>query len=90
MSCLCVQIHQYDISTNLGVAESRWEVRQIFKSLSSVWQIQSPFLEAYLKREAMFSPDDLNILDLLWKHYEKSKNYSAAAKIQAKLADRVW
>jgi hypothetical protein len=38
----------------------------------------------------MFSPDDLKILDLLWKHYEKSKNYSAAAKIQAKLADRVW
>ena len=33
-------------------------------------------------------PDHLPMLDLLWKYYEKSKNYSAAARILAKLADK--
>ena len=30
----------------------------------------------------------LVMYDLLWKYYEKNRNYSAAAKILAKLAER--
>ena len=32
--------------------------------------------------------DNLPILDLLWKHYEKARNYGSAARILDKLADR--
>ena len=51
-------------------------------------QIQSPYLEPYLKRQASLQPDHIAMLDLLWRHYEKSRNFSAAARILAKLADR--
>ena len=50
--------------------------------------IQTPFLEPYLKQAATQYPDQLVVLDLLWKHYEKTKNYASAARILAKLADR--
>ena len=50
--------------------------------------IQSPYLESYLKHAAVQQPDQLHILELLWKYYEKSRNYGAAARILAKLADR--
>ena len=33
-------------------------------------------------------PETLVMFDLLWKYYEKTRNYAAAAKILAKLADR--
>ena len=52
------------------------------------FQIQSPYLEPYLKRQASLQPDHIAMLDLLWRHYEKSKKFSAAARILAKLADR--
>ena len=51
-------------------------------------EIQSPYLEPYLKRNAQISADPPTMLDLLWRYYEKSKNYTAAAQILAKLADR--
>ena len=51
-------------------------------------QIHSPFLESYLKRQASLQPDHIAMLDLLWRHYEKSKNFAAASRILAKLADR--
>ncbi|KAG1694110.1 Nuclear pore complex protein Nup155 [Nymphon striatum] len=49
-------------------------------------QVKSHFLEVYLKRHQQ--PENLAMLDLLWKYYEKNKCFSAAAKILAKLADR--
>lgn len=49
--------------------------------------IKSSYLEPYLRRAAK-QPDNLQILDIMWKYYEKEKNYSAAARILAKLADR--
>ncbi|KAI0209905.1 hypothetical protein LSAT2_005340 [Lamellibrachia satsuma] len=61
----------------------------INKSLSEkLLEIQSPHLEDYLKRAASLHPDNLAMLDLLWRYYEKTKNYSAAARILAKLAER--
>ena len=61
----------------------------IAKQLSEkLLDIQSPYLEPYLKQAASNNPDQLATLDLLWKFYEKSKNYGAAARILAKLADR--
>ena len=49
--------------------------------------MKSSYLEPYLRRAAK-QPDNLQILDIMWKFYEKDKNYSAAARILAKLADR--
>ena len=33
-------------------------------------------------------PETIVMFDLLWKYYEKTRSYAAAAKILAKLADR--
>ena len=52
------------------------------------YQIQSAYLEPYLKRAAALQPDNLVMLDLLWRYHEKTRNFSAAAAILAKLADR--
>ncbi|ELU06399.1 hypothetical protein CAPTEDRAFT_198384 [Capitella teleta] len=51
-------------------------------------EIKSAFLEPYLKRSALMQPDLLALLDLLWKFYEKTRNYASAAKILTKLADK--
>ena len=45
-------------------------------------------LEDYLNRGTSQHPETLVMFDLLWKYYEKTRNYAAAAKILAKLADR--
>ncbi|KAG8179998.1 hypothetical protein JTE90_020953 [Oedothorax gibbosus] len=50
--------------------------------------ISSHFLEEYLKRCSSIRPDNLYVLDLLWKYYEKNQNFSAAARVLAKLADK--
>jgi len=51
-------------------------------------EVRSPHLEPFLKRASASQPDSLPTLDLLWMYYEKNANYSAAARIQSKLADR--
>lgn len=33
-------------------------------------------------------PNEQKILDLLWRYYEKTKNYSAAARVLSKLAEK--
>jgi len=53
-----------------------------------ILEIQSPFLEPYLKRRAGYQPGDVGALDLLWKYYEKTENYPAAARILSRLAER--
>jgi len=50
--------------------------------------IHSAYLEPYLKRSTQVNPEHAATLDLLWRYYEKTQNYTAAAKILAKLADR--
>ncbi|XP_033636336.1 nuclear pore complex protein Nup155-like [Asterias rubens] len=51
-------------------------------------EIQSVYVEEYMKRAAMYSSDNLQMMDLLWKYHEKSGNYPAAARILLKLAER--
>ncbi|KAL4235731.1 hypothetical protein ACF0H5_004123 [Mactra antiquata] len=50
-------------------------------------EIQTPFLEPYLKRRS-YQDVDTGALDLLWKYYEKIENYPAAARILSRLAQR--
>ena len=53
------------------------------------FQIKSPHLESFLKRSsAQQHPNELKILNLLWRYYEKTKNYSAAARVLSKLSEK--
>lgn len=53
------------------------------------FQIQSPFLEQYLKQGTGGVPaESLQMMDLLWKYYEKQRNFLAAARILASLAEK--
>ncbi len=68
------------------VALYQWLVEQgQFERLLSV---RSPFLEDFLVRGTKKHPESIVMFDLLWKFYEKTKSYPAAAKILSKLADR--
>ncbi|XP_064386411.1 nuclear pore complex protein Nup155-like isoform X2 [Halichondria panicea] len=51
-----------------------------------VVEIQSPYIEEYLKYTATIQDDNRLILDLLWRYYERNKNYAAAAQILDKIA----
>ncbi|XP_019645345.1 PREDICTED: nuclear pore complex protein Nup155-like isoform X1 [Branchiostoma belcheri] len=51
-------------------------------------EISSPYIEPYLTRAAQYQGDNIATYDLLWKYHEKSRNYSAAAQILSKLAER--
>ena len=50
--------------------------------------LRSPFIEDFLKSATAQQPETTTMFDLLWKFYEKSGQYVAAAKILNKLADR--
>ncbi|XP_040579145.2 nuclear pore complex protein Nup155 isoform X2 [Lepeophtheirus salmonis] len=58
------------------------------KHYERLLEIQSPYLEDFLKRGTSHHPGTLLMFDLLWKHYEKTQSYAAAAKILSKLAER--
>ena len=48
----------------------------------------TPYLETYLQRRASQSEDKVAALDMLWKHYEKNNNFTAAARILSQLSQR--
>ncbi|XP_007065800.2 nuclear pore complex protein Nup155 isoform X1 [Chelonia mydas] len=50
-------------------------------------QITSPFLEPYLVRMAKIDQNKVRYMDLLWRYFEKNRNFSNAARVLAKLAD---
>ena len=50
-------------------------------------QVQSPYIEAFLTRSSGAAPG-VQMLNLLWKHYERNANHMAAAKVLSKLAER--
>ena len=58
------------------------------KHFERLLSIRTPFLEDFLNRGTSQHPEMLVMFDLLWKYYEKTRNYAAAAKILSKLADR--
>lgn len=52
-------------------------------------EIKSPFLENYLKWKVSIVQEERTIiLDLLWKFYEKNKNFPAAARILSRLSEK--
>ncbi|XP_057299970.1 nuclear pore complex protein Nup155-like [Hydractinia symbiolongicarpus] len=52
-------------------------------------EIKSPFLEQYLIATAAEQhPNNKEVLDLLWKFYEKNKNFMSAAKLLMKLSEK--
>ena len=54
--------------------------------LASPIQLKSPFIEHYLKYVASLQADNSTIFNLLWRYYEKNKDYLPAAKILDYLA----
>ncbi|KAK7100912.1 nuclear pore complex protein Nup155-like [Littorina saxatilis] len=51
-------------------------------------EIGTPYLESYLQRRASQIDDKVRALDMLWKHYEKNNNFTAAARILSQLSQR--
>ncbi|XP_010081760.1 PREDICTED: nuclear pore complex protein Nup155, partial [Pterocles gutturalis] len=50
-------------------------------------QVTSPFLEPYLVRMTKIDQNKVRYMDLLWRYFEKNRNFSNAARVLAKLAD---
>ncbi|XP_061215354.1 nuclear pore complex protein Nup155 [Neopsephotus bourkii] len=50
-------------------------------------QVTAPFLEPYLVRMARLDQNKVRYMDLLWRYFEKNRNFNNAARILAKLAD---
>uniref|UniRef100_A0A672U7H6 Nuclear pore complex protein Nup155 n=1 Tax=Strigops habroptila TaxID=2489341 RepID=A0A672U7H6_STRHB len=50
-------------------------------------QVTAPFLEPYLVRMTKLDQNKVRYMDLLWRYFEKNRNFSNAARILAKLAD---
>ncbi|NXL32095.1 NU155 protein, partial [Glaucidium brasilianum] len=50
-------------------------------------QVTAPFLEPYLVRMTKIDQNKVRYMDLLWRYFEKNRNFSNAARVLAKLAD---
>ncbi|XP_050292883.1 nuclear pore complex protein Nup155 [Anthonomus grandis grandis] len=70
----------------LHVALYEWMVSR--RMTGDLLRVKLPSLEHYLKRCSIQSPDNIFVLDLLWKYYESNNNHGAAAKILNNLASR--
>ncbi|XP_072448887.1 nuclear pore complex protein Nup155 isoform X2 [Chiloscyllium punctatum] len=55
--------------------------------MDKLLEVNSPFLEPYLVRMAKQDQNKVRYMDLLWRYYEKNRNFSNAARILARLAD---
>uniref|UniRef100_A0A7M4FH37 Nuclear pore complex protein Nup155 n=1 Tax=Crocodylus porosus TaxID=8502 RepID=A0A7M4FH37_CROPO len=49
--------------------------------------VSSPFLEPHLVHMAKIDQNKVRYMDLLWRYFEKNRNFSNAARVLAKLAD---
>lgn len=70
----------------MHVALYEWMVSK--QMTSDLLKINQPSLENYLKRSSIQTPENIVIMDLLWKYYESNNNHAAAAKILNNLASR--
>ncbi|NXK00399.1 NU155 protein, partial [Corythaixoides concolor] len=50
-------------------------------------QVTAPFLEPYLVRMTKIDQNKVRYMDLLWRYFEKNRNFSNAGRVLAKLAD---
>lgn len=55
--------------------------------LSSVVQVNSPYLEEHLMHMIKQDQSKVHNMDLLWRYYEKNRNFGKAAHVLARLAD---
>ncbi|KAJ8961865.1 hypothetical protein NQ318_021483 [Aromia moschata] len=70
----------------LHIALYEWMVSK--NMTGDLIKIGKSSLETYLKRTAVQHPDNIPVMDLLWKFYESNNNHTAAAKILNSLASR--
>ena len=58
-----------------------------FFFLSSVVKVNSPYLEEHLMHMIKQDQSKVHNMDLLWRYYEKNRNFGKAAHVLARLAD---
>ncbi len=58
----------------------------VFYSSSAV-QVNSPYLEEHLMHMNKQDQSKVHNMDLLWRYYEKNRNFGKAAHVLARLAD---
>lgn len=56
-------------------------------SLCSAVQVNSPYLEEHLMHMIKQDQSKVHNMDLLWRYYEKNRNFGKAAHVLARLAD---
>nr|XP_023029758.1 nuclear pore complex protein Nup155 [Leptinotarsa decemlineata] len=49
-------------------------------------KIHNSSLEVYLKKTSAQNPNNISVMDLLWKYYESNNNHAAAAKVLNNIA----
>lgn len=55
--------------------------------LFSCVQVNSPYLEEHLMHMIKQDQSKVHNMDLLWRYYEKNRNFGKAAHVLARLAD---
>lgn len=50
-------------------------------------QVNSPYLEEHLMHMIKQDQSKVHNMDLLWRYYEKNRNFGKAAHVLARLAD---
>lgn len=70
----------------LHVALYDWMMKRQLNS--ELIKINNASLETYLLHTSQQNPDNLAVVDLLWKYYENNNNHAAAAKILDNLASK--
>lgn len=50
-------------------------------------ELNSPYLEPHLVRMSKIDQNKVRSMDLLWRYYEKNRNFGSAARVVAELAD---
>lgn len=70
----------------LHVALYDWMMKK--QMSSELIKVNNSSLETYLLHTSQQSPDNIAVIDLLWKYYENNNNHAAAAKILDSLASK--
>lgn len=63
-----------------------YEWLMVHDMLSELLSVKEQTLSEFLRRNVVRNPNNLNLIDLLWKYYEKNGHHSQAARILDNLA----
>lgn len=63
-----------------------YEWLMVHDMLSELLSLTEQTLGEFLRRNVVRNPDNLNLIDLLWKYYEKNGHHAQAARILDNLA----